>query len=137
MTLALVIQMVLWPMKILVDWSWAQTALVDGVFIAWCAPISLWIMLGLRGGGTARIFAMIAAVASTFGPPLVAVSIHASALNYSALHMMRTVTNPLSSFELADLLRRTGYIAGLGAAGWIVALILGAGRKVLTPAPPP
>ncbi len=120
--LLLVFQIVLWPLRILVDWPIGKTLLVDGVFIAWGLAAGLCTYVGWSIGTRAARAAAMVTCAALLGGGIVWVALtnQADAAYWSPVYMLWVLVDPNHRFDAAATAWRLVILAGGAAAAWIV-----------------
>jgi hypothetical protein len=126
--LLLVLQVVIWPLRVLVHWTGWQTLWIDLAVVGWSLPIGLWVYLGLRRGtSAARLLAMALCLATLLGLPLLSLLLDRPALaSVNPIAVIWTITQPMTSQPVDDLIQQTMVVAamlgvGLGAVAMLPA----------------
>lgn len=128
LSMLLVLQVVIWPLRVLVHWTIWQTVWIDLVIIGWSLPIGLWVYLGLRRAGSAvRLLAMVMCLATLIGPPMVGVIIDQPSLAaVNPIAVLWNITRPMTSQPVPQLIQQTIVIAAmLGVGLGLVAMLPG------------
>lgn len=122
--LLLVFQVVLWPLRILVEWSTAQTMTINLAIAAWSMPIALWVYAGLRSGRLGRTIAMGLCVATLIGPAIVRLMFNtASPGAWTVLEMVWFVSDPQNAMEISKVSMALSVVCGVSVVAWAVALL--------------
>lgn len=123
--LLLVFQVVIWPLRVLVEWTVRQTVMVNLAIAVWMLPVALWVCLGLRGGRAMRSTMTVLCVSTLIGPALARVVLPTdSASAWSVFEMVWYLTQPQRFVELHALVGPLATVAGVSAALWVLGLAM-------------
>jgi len=126
LSLALVFQIVIWPLRLLVHWSVWQTTLINLAVCVWLLPIGLCIYLGVRTPAPLmRISVQLIVLALLIAGPIYAMAAGDSA-SFS-LNPLSIVWGMASEIRPAGLARYVGSITTIALVSliaWIIALIV-------------
>lgn len=123
--LLLVFQVVIWPLRVLVEWTVRQTIMVDLAMAVWMVPVALWVCLGLRGGRVMRATMTVLCVITLIGPAVARVVLPTdSASAWSVFEMVWYLTQPQRFVQLQTLVGPLATVAGVSAALWVIGLAL-------------
>lgn len=114
MGLMLVCQIVVWPMRVMVEWSLERTLVVDLQIAVWAAAIGVAIWFGTRHGTnpTTRFLAMAVCVLMLLGWfPLAAVTGNLNIAMWSPYYALWTLARDTDPQQLTDALMRTLAVA--------------------------
>lgn len=117
----LVVQIVIWPFRLLVGWPIPHALLIDLVVIVWSVALGLCVWAG-RIGGTAlwRAGAMAAcALLLTGGWLVTAVSGQMWSVRWSPMYMLWVMTDMAEDFNPEAILWRLLVVFGAGLALWV------------------
>lgn len=122
MCLNLVFQAVVWPLRVSMDWSLAQTLWLDAAFAVWSALTALVIAWGRRHDRPGpRTLAMVACVALLLAEPLVMTLSRARwPLRVSPVETIWALSNPAREFVFEPWITHVGLAALAALAGWLL-----------------
>lgn len=123
----LVLQVVIWPMRMLMMWTLSQTLVLQLAFLVWVMTIGLWVYIGCRGAGAGRrILAMILCAITLFGGPMwSSVFSQVEAVQWSPLGMIWTISRAIGDSDIDMAIYQLTVIALSLAIAWVIALVLG------------
>ena len=121
-SLLLVLQVVVWPLRLLVGWSMARAFVIDVTLIAWTIPIGLWVYLGLRSRGrVGRAWAMLACCATPAAAAVWAlIADRPDAVDFSPMHMLWVLADPTVIMDLARPVFQAMIVSGAAMAAWVI-----------------
>ncbi len=121
--LVLVFQVVIWPLRMLVDWTTAQAVMINLAIAVWALPIGLWVCLGLRSGPTGRTVAMAACVVTLAGPALARLVFPtASPFAWTVWETVWFISDPLNTMAIETVTAPLAGVCGVSCGGWVLAL---------------
>ncbi len=129
--LMLVLQVVVWPLRLLVNWSNAQVWWINIVVAAWSLLITLWVYLGLHNNHRGRTLAMIVCVLTLMVP--VVIQRTSGVPCHDPFTMLWIICEPRLSELPHDVMVNLVAIIALATAGWVFALFTVKNRDVSSP----
>lgn len=126
--LSLLIQLVVWPMRLLLDWSISQTLFLNLSLIIWAIPIGLWISWGLvwstTMGWAGKMAAMLLCVATVIAGPLLAIGYgELSLVAWNPIRVISDYTDPANYWVDVSEWVQLGVVGMVAGIGWCSALI--------------
>lgn len=122
----LINQAVLWLVRVMVQWSPLQTALIDLTFAVWLLPVALCIYVGRRWDTPPhRTWAMVLCVLTLTAGIWLSVLSGVRLVQWTPFHMLWMLKNPLAyRIPTSAILARLGIVGGVSLIAWtFVALI--------------
>jgi hypothetical protein len=123
--LLLVIQVVLWPLRLVMPWSITQTALIDATLAAWAAAAAMCVWVGLLvDTGAARAAAMLAAaIMPTIGWVITAITRETFGASWSPFYQLWMLASANPAMRAGVLGWRLGVLAMLVGMAWMVVMV--------------
>ncbi len=122
-SLMVVFQAVIWPLRLSGGWSMSQTWWLNGAVASWSLLTGLVVAWGVRfDKGGMRALAMVGCVALVVGEPLVGgvMGIGGSTMWVSPLELVWRLTEPPSRYTAGAWGERVGGAALAAAVGWVL-----------------
>ncbi len=121
-SLLLVMQVVVWPLRLLVGWPVARAFVIDVTLIAWTIPIGLWVYLGLRSRGpVGRAWAMLACCATPAAAAIWAlVTGRPEVVDFSPMHSLWVLGDPTVIMDLAPPVFQAMIVSGITILAWVI-----------------
>ena len=118
--LLLLTQVVLWPLRLLIEWTMAQILMIDAVLTVWGAAAAVCAWVGQRGVSSVRRVAATTAcvLLLTGGWLAIAWAGDPWPVHWSPLYMLWRLSEPHTAYDAASLGWRLSVVAGLTATAW-------------------